>query len=153
MHRHQNHRTRRYAAVTAGRLAMAVVLAVLCLPHGACRLRDRPATRAPIPPTTSRTGEVGLASYYADQFHGRRTANGERYRKNEYTAAHRRLPFGSRVRVTNLSNDRSVEVRINDRGPYARRRIIDLSRQAASDLGFLEKGVTKVKVEVLERGG
>jgi len=106
-----------------------------------------------IPPLYADATQTGVASYYHNRFHGRRTANGERYRKNEYTAAHRRLPFGSRVRVTNLSNDRSVEVRINDRGPYARRRIIDLSRQAASDLGFLEKGVTKVKVEVLERGG
>ena len=102
-----------------------------------------------IPPLHAGPTETGIASYYHNRFHGRRTASGEIYRSNKYTAAHRRLPLGTRVRVTNLDNKRSVEVRINDRGPYARKRIIDLSRKAAKDLGFLEKGLAKVKIEVL----
>ena len=91
----------------------------------------------------------GAASWYGGQFHGRKTANGERFNMNELTAAHRSLPFGTKVRVTNQKNGKSVVVRINDRGPFAGGRIIDLSRGAASAVGMLGAGVAPVKLEVL----
>ncbi len=93
---------------------------------------------------------TGIAAYYSNVFHGRRTASGERYNKNAYTAAHKRLPFGTRVRITNLENRKSVVLKINDRGPYKKNRIIDVSRRAARDLGFIRKGLTKVRLEVIE---
>lgn len=93
--------------------------------------------------------EVGIASWYGARYHGRRTANGERFDMNALTAAHRTLPFGTRVRVTNLGNGRSVVVRINDRGPFVRGRIIDLSRHAAERLGFTRQGVTRVEVRAI----
>ena len=92
---------------------------------------------------------TGAASYYADKFHGRRTASGENYDKHQLTAAHRTLPFGTRVRVTNKGNGKSVIVRINDRGPFAGKRVIDLSRAAAQSLGMIRSGVAKVQVEIL----
>ena len=92
----------------------------------------------------------GEASYYGAKHQGKRTASGERFDMNQLTAAHRTLPFGTRVRVTNLNNDKSVLVRINDRGPYARRRIIDLSRKAAQQLDMLRSGVAPVRVESVE---
>lgn len=93
--------------------------------------------------------EVGMASWYGKKFHGRHTANGEIYDMNDMTAAHRTLPLPSIVRVTNLDNGRTVKLRVNDRGPFAKGRIIDVSRQAAQKLGFKNKGVTKVRVEVV----
>ena len=107
----------------------------------------------------SRTGtrvaysEVGIASWYGKSFHGRRTASGERYDMHAMTAAHRSLAFGTRVRVVNLKNGKSVVVRINDRGPFVKGRIVDLSRRAADQLAFLQDGVTKVRVEVLRPPG
>ena len=92
---------------------------------------------------------TGVASYYADQFNGRRTANGERFSNSDYTAAHRTLPFGTRVRVTNPANGASVVVRINDRGPFTRGRMIDLSRAAAQDLGLIQRGHGTVRLEQL----
>jgi rare lipoprotein A len=94
---------------------------------------------------------VGYASYYADRLHGRRTASGERYHVRKLTAAHRTLPFGTLVRVRVLKTDASVKVRINDRGPFVKGRIIDLSWLAAKKLGLLRKGVAKVEIEVLKR--
>lgn len=91
----------------------------------------------------------GKASWYGSRHHGRRTASGERFDQHALTAAHRSLPLGSRVKVTNLRNQRSVVVRINDRGPHARSRIIDLSRAAAERLGMLRGGVAPVRVERL----
>jgi rare lipoprotein A len=93
----------------------------------------------------------GKASYYAHRFHGRKTANGERYNMHAMTCAHKKLPFNSEVRVTNRSNGRSVTLRVNDRGPYAKGRIIDVSLAAAKQLGMMKKGVVPVKVEVLKR--
>ncbi|MCY1288399.1 rare lipoprotein A [compost metagenome] len=93
---------------------------------------------------------TGKASYYGRAHHGKKTASGERFDQHALTAAHRSLPFGTRVRVTNLNNDRSVVVRINDRGPYARGRIIDVSRQAAEQLGMLKAGVIPVRVQSLD---
>lgn len=96
--------------------------------------------------------QQGKASFYADKFEGRPTANGEKYKHNKLTAAHKTLPFGTRVRVTNLANQKQVEVVINDRGPYAEGRIIDLSKSAAESLGFVQQGLADVSVEVLDAG-
>ena len=93
--------------------------------------------------------EVGEASWYGRQFHGRRTANGEIYDMNAMTAAHRTLPLPSMVLVTNLNNGRSVKLRVNDRGPFAHDRIIDVSRRAAQMLGFKNQGITRVRVEII----
>lgn len=95
--------------------------------------------------------EIGIASWYGPDFHAKRTANGEKYNMHSLTAAHRTLPLPSIVRVTNLENGRSLIVRVNDRGPYARNRIIDVSKKVAQLLGFMEKGTAKVKVEILEK--
>jgi len=95
--------------------------------------------------------EVGVASWYGPDFHAKKTANGEQYNMHALTAAHRTLPLPSIVKVTNLENGRSLLVRVNDRGPYARDRIIDISKKGAQLLGFLEKGTAKVKVEIMEK--
>jgi rare lipoprotein A len=89
----------------------------------------------------------GVASYY---WQGRKTASGERFSADALTAAHRTLPFGTRVRVTSLATGRSVTVRINDRGPFIRGRTVDISRAAAQSLGMIDRGVTKVKLDVLQ---
>jgi rare lipoprotein A len=101
-----------------------------------------------------RTGEpqtafrqVGIASWYGPGFHGRRTASGARFDQNDLTAAHRRLPLGAEVKVTNLDNGRSILVEINDRGPYVAGRVIDLSEGAANRLGIVEDGLAKVRIE------
>ena len=90
--------------------------------------------------------ENGKASYYADKFQGRKTASGEIFRQRRMTAAHKTIPFGTKVKVTNLSNGRTIKVRINDRGPFVAGRIIDLSRKAAGRLGMLNAGVVNVKI-------
>lgn len=92
----------------------------------------------------------GMASYYASQFHGRRTASGERFDMAAMTAAHRTLPFGSKVRVTNPANGRSVVVRINDRGPFTRGRTIDVSRAAAERLGLIARGHGRVELALID---
>ena len=95
--------------------------------------------------------EIGIASWYGPGFHGKKTANGEIFDENKVSAAHRTLPMPSVVRVTNLDNGKVLpKVRINDRGPFAGNRIIDLSKKAAQKLGFMNKGIAKVKVEILE---
>lgn len=95
--------------------------------------------------------ETGIASWYGPTFHGKRTANGEIYDQNELTAAHRTLQMPSLVRVTNLDNGRSIVVRINDRGPFKRGRVIDVSKRAAELLGFIKNGTARVRLEVLEK--
>ncbi|GGF21466.1 septal ring lytic transglycosylase RlpA family protein [Echinicola rosea] len=90
--------------------------------------------------------EKGQASYYADKFNGHKTASGERYRPVKLTAAHRTLPFGTVVKVKNLRNGKTVKVRINDRGPFVRGRIIDLSKKAARQLDMIRAGVVPVEV-------
>lgn len=92
--------------------------------------------------------ETGIASWYGDPFHGRLTANGERYDMNALTAAHKTLPLPTDVRVTNLDNGRSIVVRVNDRGPFVNGRIIDLSRRSAQLLGFQRQGTAKVRVQL-----
>ena len=108
------------------------------------------ACASPSPTSGRPAREVGIASYYAEAHHGRRTASGERYDMQALTAAHPTLPFGSRVRVTNLDNGRSVVVRINDRGPYVEKRVIDLSYAAARELRFIARGTARVRLEVLD---
>jgi rare lipoprotein A len=93
--------------------------------------------------------QKGVASYYHDSLHGRQTASGQIYDKNARSAAHRTLPLGSKVRVTDTHTGKSIVVKINDRGPFIKGRIIDLSRGAARDLGMIKKGLAKVEVEVL----
>lgn len=100
-------------------------------------------------PLAATKSQVGHASYYSTGFHGKRTANGSVFDQNAYTAAHKDLPMPSVVRVTNLENNRSVVVVVNDRGPFHKGRIIDLSHKAAQDLGMLRKGASKVKVDYL----
>lgn len=92
------------------------------------------------------------ASYYADKFHGRMTANGEIFDMNAYTAAHKTLPFNTVLRVTNLANGKSVTVRVNDRGPFVKGREIDLSRAAAEKIGMINSGVAEVSIEIIKNG-
>jgi rare lipoprotein A len=147
------------------RLAAALGVAVVLLVVVSCRLHpaapedadtaplldaDAQAETRTLPAAeASRPQQFGVASYYARRHHGRRTANGERFDMDQLTAAHRTLPFGTVVRVTDVASGRSVVVRINDRGPYAAGRVIDLSRAAARQLGMLDAGVTKVRLDVV----
>lgn len=94
--------------------------------------------------------EEGIASWYGKDFHGKKTANGERYNMYGMTAAHRILPFGTKVRVTNLQNGKKVVVRVNDRGPFVANRIIDLTQSAASQLGMIGTGTARVRVESID---
>jgi rare lipoprotein A len=96
--------------------------------------------------------QVGVASYFHDSFHGQRTASGEIYNKNDLTAAHATLPFGTLIHVVNLQNNQSVDVRVNSRQHKANRRLLDLSKQAAKRLGILQAGLAKVKITVLRIG-
>jgi rare lipoprotein A len=90
--------------------------------------------------------ETGIASFYAESYNGKKTANGEIYNSSALTAAHKTLPFGTKVKVTNLSNGKSVKVRVNDRGPFVAGRIIDLTRKAAKKIDMINAGVVKVKI-------
>lgn len=122
------------------------LLLPLLLVLQACSTSSPPPISGPVVVSV----QQGKASYYGSRHHGRKTASGEPFNKNALTAAHPKLPFGSLVRVTNLNNQRSIVVRINDRGPYAKGRIIDLSEQAARELNMIRAGVAQVKVELLQ---
>ena len=100
------------------------------------------------PAASTRDAAQGLASYY--RFHGRRTASGEKFDETELTAAHRTLPFGTRLRVTNVATGQSVMVRVNDRGPFIPGRVVDVSHSAAEALGMTQQGVAKVKLDVVQ---
>ena len=144
-------------------LIMIAVLActgMAVLPGMGCsssvRLPPAAATAEAPRPKPSRSAEKkvlarekGIASWYGGKFHGRKTASGERYDMNKLTAAHKTLPFGTRVRVTNLDTGHKVVVRINDRGPFMRGRIIDLSHAAARKVNMIQAGTARVLVEVL----
>ncbi|MGA9118462.1 MAG: septal ring lytic transglycosylase RlpA family protein [Bacteroidota bacterium] len=130
-----------------------IVLAVLVFIVAGCaggspRFTSRDRTT----PATKNFEQEGMASYYADEFHGRKTANGEVYDMNSMTAAHQTLPFNSLVKVTNLENGRTATVRINDRGPFKDNRILDLSLAAAKKLGIIVNGTAQVKIQILELG-
>ena len=107
-------------------------------------------TSPPAVPVSGSHQLSGIASYYADEFHGRLTSSGERYDMHELTAAHRTLPFGTRVLVRNLSNGLAISVRINDRGPFKDDRVIDLSLEAAKKIGMIGPGTAPVELEVVE---
>ena len=91
--------------------------------------------------------QTGRATYYAAGFDGKRTASGERFRNSAHTAAHRTLPFGTKLKVTNLSNGRKVKVVVNDRGPYSRGYMLDLSQKAARKIGMIQSGTARVKIQ------
>jgi rare lipoprotein A len=135
----------RSRAIRAAGFLAALLTVSGCMGH-----REPPApppqpAAAPPAPVFS---QVGKASWYGAFHHGRKTASGDRFDMHDLTAAHRTLPLGTEAVVTNLENGRSVEVRVNDRGPYHEDRVIDLSKRAAEALGIAEKGVARVRIEV-----
>lgn len=131
-------------AVALAALALALVVPASCGPS------PKPAPkRVGVSQPADGTLQRGKASWYGRRHHGRKTASGERFDMHAMTAAHRKFPFGTRVRVTNLKNGRSVVVRINDRGPFGRGRIIDVSEAAARALGMIDAGVVACTVERL----
>jgi rare lipoprotein A len=117
-----------------------------------------PSAKPTKPAKSSTAGELkstdlnfsGVASYYGDEFHGRKTANGERYDRAEFSAAHRSLPFGTLLKVRNTTNDRSVIVRVNDRGPWKETRVLDVSYAAAKELDLVKSGTAQIEATVLE---
>lgn len=145
-----------------GALGLAILLLTACTgpPRYVSRdhegRRGRVTTPKPLSTTNARirTGTVlsGIASFYGPDFHGKLTANGEVYDMYGTTAAHKTLPFNTIVRVTNLANGNRLIVRINDRGPYVKGRMLDLSYGAALKLGFVGEGTTRVKVQIIEVG-
>ena len=96
--------------------------------------------------------QIGIASYYGKEFHRKLTANGQRFNMYKVSAAHKTLPLGTRVKVTNLNNGKSIRLTINDRGPFKKGRILDLSYKAAQKLGFVNEGTTKVRIDVIKLG-
>jgi rare lipoprotein A len=144
-------------------VASAVTMALLVVASCASSRRFTNASGSATPGATSSSASSasngkalltleGVASYYAHDFHGRLTSNGETYDMHGLTAAHRTFPFGTKLRVTNLENGLSVIVRINDRGPFVEGRIIDLSLGAAQAIQSVQAGTVKVRLEVLEWG-
>ena len=134
------HMAPRPSAILPPGVASLALVAVLLWAPGCATVR--PLTAGPQP-------EFGVASYYGNPHHGRRTASGERFDMHDMTAAHRTLPFGTRVRVTNLGNGRSVVVRINDRGPWKKGRIVDISYDAARELHMVGVGTARVRLDIL----
>jgi rare lipoprotein A len=132
--------------VLAARAVVLLALVTLLGSGCASAPRSQPSGAASAMPSGSM---VGIASYYGKQYHGRKTASGERFNMHELTAAHRTLPFGTNLKVTNLANDRSVVVRINDRGPFKRDRILDLSLEAARRLQMVTAGTARVRIDPL----
>lgn len=134
-------RAPRFHLVSAGLILLGFLLGSGCAARSAGTKPSRYDTAA------RAFAEEGIAAYYATAFHGRRTASGATYDERELTAAHRTLPFGTRVRVTHLENGREVVVRINDRGPFTKGRVIDLSREAARRLDLIRDGIARVRLE------
>ena len=138
---------------------MKVSAPIATSPMAAVPNETMPIRTAPIPgfkpkpprrvETAAAYREVGVASWYGRPFHGRRTASGRIYDMHAMTAAHRTLPLGTRLRVTNLANRRSTVVVVNDRGPYVKGRIIDVSMRVAAVLGFKRRGTAKVRLEIV----
>ena len=163
--RHENHFSRIAAGFRrAGKTVVAAIFSALLLQ--ACAVYDYNEPPPPTPPGHPKPYRVhgqwyqplphardfeqkGIASWYGEDFHGRRTSNGETYDMHAMTAAHKTLPLGTYVRVSNLDNGRSVDVRINDRGPFVRGRIIDLSYSAAKQMGMVGPGTARVKLKAL----
>ena len=167
----QKNSWRRWCALLTGLVVLAACAETQFIAHTAKRVsRTAPGVETPSPKFEYKVGdpyqikdvwyypevnydydETGIASWYGSKFHGRNTANGEKYDMNALTAAHRTLPLPSFVQVTNLENGRSLTLRVNDRGPFAHGRIIDVSRRAAQLLGFQLKGTARVRVSILAR--
>jgi len=127
------------------RLGLSLIaLTTATLAADFCFLQPLSVASAEIPPI-----QTGLASWYGTEEQGKLTADGEHFDRHQFTAAHRHLPFNTRVRVINEENGRAVEVRINDRGPYVKNRVLDLSEAAAKALDMKREGVTRVKIEVI----
>jgi peptidoglycan lytic transglycosylase len=140
-------RTNRMSPCTWARLADALFFCALSLMIG-CSV---PPAKVRLPePMAGRLSQSGIASWYGPGFHGKATASGMTYNQNDFTAAHQTLPLGTRVMVTNLENGRATEVTINDRGPFAKGRIIDLSYSAAQQINMVGPGTALVRVDVLE---
>lgn len=145
----------KYRLKILGTAATAIVLSS-ALTFGVAAAQDKSKDLAPAPtpaPAVSApSGDVqtGLAAYYTDRLHGRRTASGQVYNRNAMTTAHPNLPFGTKVKVTNVKTNQSVVLTVNDRGPTQPGRIVDVSRAAAQQLGMLRAGLTEVKVEVIK---
>lgn len=130
---------------STSRVLILLALSVLSVsPAIGDRLTIRSKAASPSPT------ETGIASYYGTKYHGRPTASGEVFNMHELTAAHPRLSFGTRVKVTHLANHKSVTVRINDRGPFVKGRVIDLSQAAANELQMVNSGLAAVKLEIVE---
>jgi rare lipoprotein A len=138
---------RSYWGVHRGALAALGLLGVIAA-VAACAEKRGPTAPVAVSPEPGQRN-VGLASWYGQRHHGRSTASGERYDMHRLTAAHRTLPFGTRLRVTSVENGRSVVVRVNDRGPHVAGRLIDLSYAAAKALGMVSNGVARVEIVVL----
>ncbi|MEQ1517965.1 MAG: septal ring lytic transglycosylase RlpA family protein [Usitatibacteraceae bacterium] len=154
--------TSRLALIAAASLATAAAIAQTPAPAPAAApvaatapaavATPKPAPAPASPPAKAVSGEHqldGVAAYYSNRLNGRKTASGQRFNNGALTAAHNTLPFGTRVKVTNTKNNRSVVVRINDRGPTTAGRIFDLSRAAAGKLGYVRSGLTEVKAEIV----
>ena len=128
--------------------ALLLVLGMVVLGAGCASTPSTPSTHPQsVTSTADLRPSVGIASYYGKKYHGRKTASGETYNMNALTAAHRTMPFGTQVKVTNLANDRSVVVRINDRGPFIKGRVVDVSLEAARRLQIVGAGTARVLLE------
>lgn len=134
-------RAPRFHPISIALLLMGLVLGGGCAAHANPKPRDHNDT------ALEAFVQEGVAAYYAKAFHGRRTASGSIYDERDLTAAHRTLPFGTRVRVTHLENGKEVVVTINDRGPFTKGRVIDLSREAARRLDLIRDGIARVRLE------
>lgn len=156
--------SRRLRSFTAGFLVVALI-GCASSPRFVEREKDSGAEKTNRSPEKTQsekpvkvsTGKIlltleGVASYYAHDFHGKLTSNGEKFDMNALTAAHRTFPFGTKIRVTNLENNRSVMVRVNDRGPFIEGRMIDLSMGAAKEIDLVKTGTARVRLEVIEWG-
>jgi rare lipoprotein A len=144
---HPSHASRKKENQTTINQLMFFVIMTLCIGcASSARYGHAPEKNEPPSPTSS-FRQTGMASYYAKEFDGRKTASGEPFDMRDFTAAHQTLPFNTRVKVTNLSNNRSVVVRINDRGPFKKNRIIDLSYAAAEKIGLVAAGTAEVTIE------
>jgi rare lipoprotein A len=139
---------RDHARRVATLFAIALLVGAAAWPAAALARSDRSAHER----HEKKRNQTGMASFYGRECKGQRTASGERFDPNQLTAAHRTLAFGTLVKVTNLDNGRHVVVRINDRGPYARNRVLDLSRAAARKLGFEREGTAYVRLQVVKQG-